>query len=299
MLSTYARKCALIAAAFLTLCTGTASAAADAERQLDTIANADEAWNEVLEHLADADSRYMRFAVHDSPTLDIAVTDLDDNGRLEVIFRTSRVSTEIVADADMMKKPDAYIRSMENVASVPLGVYAFIYQVTEDGTRLEPVKIDLLNGDRTADFPDLMQLKEPHEISADMMGARLYRIHTKVRGNPAEYGASLVPFRLLYHTVRLTGNTLYCRLDAKEEGNYSVYEDGGIESFVRTVHMDGREVSREEFGQSSFLREFRTYPPVRGSIKWVSGAHFRDEDFRSTVRTLLASSWQGFSYGIR
>ena len=66
-----------------------------------------------------------------------------------------------------------------------------------------------------------------------------------------------------------------------------------------TAHIDGREMSREEFGQSDFLREFRTYPPVRGSVNWIRCENFRDEDFRANVRTLLAESWYGFSYGLR
>ena len=288
---------AVLAAALL-LGAAPASAAVDTERQLDTIANADEPWDSVLEDLADADSRYMRFATHDYPTLDIAVTDLDDNGRLEVIFRTSRMSGQIVSDAKHFKKPETYIRSMENVAGIPLGVHATIYQVTEDGTGVGQVAIKQLNGQPTMDFPDLKRLREPHEISTET-GARLYRIHTNVRSNPTEHSSSLVPFRLLYHTVRLTDNTLYVRLDVAEEGNYSVYEEGGIESFVQTVRMDGREISREEFGQSDFLREFRTYPPVRGSVNWIRCENFRDEDFRANVRTLLAESWYGFSYGLR
>ena len=142
--------------------TAAPASAADPEVQLDTIANADEAWNEVLEHLADADSRYMRFATHDYPTLDIAVTDLDANGRLEIIFRTSRISKEIVAAARMQKKPAGFIKGMEHVSAVPIGVHAFIYEVTEDGTDLEPVAINVLGGDVTADAPDLMNLRSVH-----------------------------------------------------------------------------------------------------------------------------------------
>ena len=89
---------AVLAAALL-LGAAPASAAVDTERQLDTIANADEPWDSVLEQLAEDDSRYMRFSVHHSPTLDIAVTDLDANGRLEVIFCTSRISREGTARA--------------------------------------------------------------------------------------------------------------------------------------------------------------------------------------------------------
>ena len=191
----------LTAAALLTLCAGTAFASPDSEVQLDTIANADEAWNEVLEYLADADSRYMRFATHDYPTLDIAVTDLDDNGRLEVIFRTSRISKEIVAAARMQKKPAGFIKGMEHVSAVPIGVHAFIYEVTEDGTGLEQVKIDVQNGDVTADFPDLTRLREPQKISTEIPGARLYRIYTTVRRKPEEPDARAQPFRLLYHTI--------------------------------------------------------------------------------------------------
>ena len=297
MFRTYVKNLALTAAALLTLCTGNVSAAADPEVQLDTIANADEVWNEVLEDLADADSRYMRFAVHDYPTLDIAVTDLDANGRLEVIFRTSRISKEIVSAARMQKKPAGFIKGMEHVSAVPIGVHAFIYEVTEDGTHLEPVKIDILNGDVTADAPDLMNLRSVHEISAAMGGARLYRIHTLVRENAKEWGAAAQSFRLLYQTVWLSGNTLYSRLEAAEEGSYGIYEEGMPEAITRTVHMDGMELRPADFERSALHAAFEKPPTVGGSVHWVSGADFRKEDFRANARTLLASSWYGFSYG--
>ena len=299
MFRTYVKNLALTAAALLTLCTGNVSAAADSEVQLDTIANADEAWNEVLEYLADADSRYMRFAVHDYPTLDIAVTDLDANGRLEVIFRTSRISKEIVAAARMQKKPAGFIKGMEHVSAVPIGVHAFIYEVTEDGTHLEPVKIDILNGDVTADAPDLRKLQYVHEISAAMGGARLYHIHTLVRENAKEWGAPVQPYRVLYQTLWLTGSTLYSRLEAAEEGTYGIYEEGMPEAIPRLVRVGDMELSPSNFEGSEFHESFDKKPAVCGSVCWMSGADFRKEDFRANARTLLASSWYGFSYGMQ
>ena len=279
--------------------TAAPASAADPEVQLDTIANADEAWNEVLEHLADADSRYMRFATHDYPTLDIAVTDLDDNGRLEVIFRTSRISKEVVAAARMQKKPAGFIKGMEHISAVPIGVHAFIYEVTEDGTHLEPVKIDILNGDVTADAPDLRKLQYVHEISAAMGGARLYHIHTLVRENAKEWGAPVQPYRVLYQTLWLTDNTLFCRLDATEEGSFGIYEEGMPEAIPRLVRVGGMELSPSNFEGSEFHESFDKKPAVCGSVCWMSGADFRKEDFRANVRTLLAASWYGFSYGMQ
>ena len=273
-------------------------ATVDTERQLDTIANADEAWNEVLTYLADADSRYMRFAVNDSPTLDIAVTDLDANGRLEVIFRTSRISKEIVAAARMQKKPTGFIKGMEHVSAVPIGVHAFIYEVTEDGTRLAPVKIDILNGDVTADAPDLRKLQYVHEISAAMGGARLYHIHTLVRENAKEWGAPVQPYRVLYQTLWLTDNTLFCRLDATEEGSFGIYEEGMPEAIPRLVRVGDTELTPSNFEGSPFHEAFDKKPAVCGSVCWMSGADFRKADFRANVRPLLAASWYGFSYGL-
>lgn len=299
MFRTYVKNLALTAAALLLYGAGTVFAAPDSEVQLDTIANADEAWNEVLEYLADADSRYMRFAVHDYPTLDIAVTDLDANGRLEVIFRTSRISKEIVAAARMQKKPAGFIKGMEHVSAVPIGVHAFIYEVAEDGTHLEPVKINILNGDVTADAPDLRKLQYVHEISAAMGGARLYHIHTLVRENAKEWGAPVQPYRVLYQTLWLTDNTLFCRLDATEEGSFGIYEEGMPEAIPRLVRVGGMELSPSNFEGSEFHESFDKKPAVCGSVCWMSGADFRKEDFRANVRTLLAASWYGFSYGMQ
>ena len=293
------KKTIAAALALLILTAASASAAADTEVQLDTIANADDAWNELLEDLAADDSRYMRFAVHDYPTLDIAVTDLDANGRLEVIFRTSTLSREGVACAENKHSPAEHIRGLKMVEGVPIGLHALMYQVTEDGTGLEQVKIDVQNGDVTSDFPDLTRLQEPQKISTEIPGARLYRIYTTVRRKPEEPDARIQPFRLLYHTIWLTGNTLCARLDVEEDGNYAINSDGTVEGFGNVVRMDGREMPSDAFYASTYYADFRKIPAVHGSVNWIRCKNFRDEDFRANVRSLLAESWYGFSYGLR
>lgn len=286
-------------AAALLLGAPPASAAVDTERQLDVIAGADNAWNAVLGELAEADSYYMNFAPNDKPTLTIAVTDLDDNGRLEVIFCTSRQSGEGVAVARENNQSEAYIDALDTIAFVPLSVHALIYEVTEDGSALARVSYEQHNGELTTDFPDLTQLKEPLRISAEMGGARLYRIHTLVRETPAEPDARVQPFRVLYHTVWLREGTLYARLEAWEEANYAIYADGSVVGIPHTAYVDGREIAADTFEMAASYKDLTSVPAVRGSVHWISVPNFRDADFRSNVRTLLATSWYGFSYGLR
>lgn len=299
MFRTYVKNLALTAAALLTLCTGNVSAAADPEVQLDTMANTQELWKYDFADLCTPEEMPPYLDSFDPDETQIAVTDLDANGRLEVIFRTSRISKEIVAAARMQKKPAGFIKGMEHVSAVPIGVHAFIYEVTEDGTHLEPVKIDILNGDVTADAPDLRKLQYVHEISAAMGGARLYHIHTLVRENAKEWGAPVQPYRVLYQTLWLTDNTLFCRLDATEEGSFGIYEEGMPEAIPRLVRVGGMELSPSNFEGSEFHEFFDKKPAVCGSVCWMSGADFRKEDFRANVRTLLAASWYGFSYGMQ
>jgi lipoprotein len=82
------KKGLLAAAAFLLLSTGTACATADPEVQLDTIANAEPLWKD--EFVARWDAGQMpqpHLLNYDRSQTRFAVTDLDGNGRLELIFR--------------------------------------------------------------------------------------------------------------------------------------------------------------------------------------------------------------------
>ena len=107
------------------------------------------------------------------------------------------------------------------------------------------------------------------------------------------------PYRVLYQTLWLTDNTLFCRLDATEEGSFGIYEEGMPEAIPRLVRVGGMELSPSNFEGSEFHESFDKKPAVCGSVHWVSGEDFRKEDFRANVRTLLAASWYGFSYGMQ
>ena len=82
------KKGLLAAAAFLLLSTGTACATADPEVQLDTIANAEPLWKDEFVGRWDAGQMPQPHLLnYDRSQTRFAVTDLDGNGRLELIFR--------------------------------------------------------------------------------------------------------------------------------------------------------------------------------------------------------------------
>ena len=85
----------------------------------------------------------------------------------------------------------------------------------------------------------------------------------------------------------------------EEDGNYAINSDGTVEGFGSMVHMDGREMSSDEFYASTYYADFRKIPAVHDSVNWIHCKNFRDADFRANVRPLLAESWYGFSYGLR
>ena len=85
----------------------------------------------------------------------------------------------------------------------------------------------------------------------------------------------------------------------EEDGNYAINSDGTVEGFGSVVHMDDREMPSDEFYASTYYADFRKIPAVHGSVNWIRCKNFRDADFRTNIRPLLAESWYGFSYGLR
>ena len=281
MFRTYVKNLALTAAALLLYGAGTVFAAPDSEVQLDTIANADEAWNEVLEYLADADSRYMRFATHDYPTLDIAVTDLDANGRLELLVRHAMTLMDISG-------PHA-----AGVVDIPIDISLSAYEISADG------RLERLRAENGYDWPDLMNLQPLSEV--DEHGTRWHHVRT-VTVSRSDYFTGNAPsytYTASYQRVALDHGTLRCQLLAVEKGSY---RDVDSPSTCRKIHVsasvfDGdpahTNMSGREFQQTDLYQTFDEALLPPSSIRWVSG-----DELNRDPREALRASWQGFAYGV-
>lgn len=160
MLHTYAAKCALAALTVLALCTGAASAAPtvpDAEAQLDVIARS---------HALKAEIDTVRIRSRENMTaykFCAAVTDLDGDGRLELLISRRTLSYEPLLRAGNEISEEQKEGLTELAEMFPRYIHGAAYEINADGTRLVP--LDIVDSRTSAElpyeggsFPDLMSI---------------------------------------------------------------------------------------------------------------------------------------------
>ena len=261
--------CATLAA----LALSTASAAAepvvlDTEAQLDVLAASADIWRADFADFGTTSivpDYVRRFSPGET---DFAGTDLDDNGRLELLVR----------HASSLREPHpSFLNRM------PTRVGMAIYEIDENGA-LARIALDTSD-----EAPDLRKLHGVHEISED--GKIRYCIATQLvsKGDSFDY-------QMRYTRFEITNGRVYNWLRAKESGTFEIHEDTVTATNARTATIydgkpDHRNMTGEAFRETDFYKDFfRTIPP-RGSIHWLSESKLMPDP-----RAAFAASWYGFSY---
>ena len=282
------KKTALAALAVLLLA-GTASAAAlsgtathikhpaDANAQLKILAKAEPLWKDEFvarwdagqipqPHLLNFDPAQTRFAV----------TDLDGNGRMELLFRHAAMLP--VAEG-ITPYPLRYIPTAAEMA---------VYEIGTDGRLARLPETENGYG-----APDLTGLYALHQVNAD--NARPYNIHTRTIRED-EHGH--YSYTVAYQQIAIVNGIVTCRLLAEENGYYNVYDIDRIEEVPLYASIyDGDpahiEMRYEDFLQTDFYQDFdRIYTP-RSAVLWLDG-----DELNRDPREALRASWQGFAYGV-
>ena len=282
------KKTALAALAVLLLA-GTASAAAlsgtathikhpaDANAQLKILAKAEPLWKDEFvarwdagqipqPHLLNFDPAQTRFAV----------TDLDGNGRMELLFR----------HAAML--PIAEGITPEPLRNIPTAIAMAVYEIGTDGRLARLPETENGYG-----APDLTGLYALHQVNAD--NARPYNIHTRTIRED-EHGH--YSYTVAYQQIAIVNGIVTCRLLAEENGYYNVYDIDRIEEVPLYASIyDGDpahiEMRYEDFLQMGFYWDFdRIYTP-RSAVLWLDG-----DELNRDPREALRASWQGFAYGV-
>ena len=280
------KKNILAALAALSLTTSTAPAAAAAapstEAQLQMIAEAEPLWKD--EFVARWDEgqtphpylmRFNRRLTH------IAVTDLDHNGRLELLFRHAMTLMDISG-------PHA-----AGVVDIPIDISLSAYEISADG------RLERLRAENGYDWPDLMNLQPLSEI--DEHGTRWHHVRTVTvsRGSCFTDNDPSYTYTASYQRVALDHGTLRCQLLAVEKGSY---RDVDSPSTCRKIHVsasvfDGdpahTNMSGRQFQQTDLYQTFDEALLPPSSIHWVSG-----DELNRDPREALTASWQGFVYGV-
>ena len=282
------KKTALAALAVLLLA-GTASAAAlsgtathikhpaDANAQLKILANAEPLWKDEFvarwdagqipqPHLLNFDPAQTRFAV----------TDLDGNGRMELLFR----------HAAML--PVAEGITPYPLRDTPTAVAMAVYEIDTDGRLAR-----LPEAENGYGAPDLTGLYALHQVNAN--GTRPYNICTRTitEDEHAHYS-----YTVAYQQIAIVDGVVTCELLAEENGYYNVYDIDRIEEvpLYASIYDDDpahREMRPADFAQTGFYQDFyRIYTPP-SAVHWMSG-----DELNRDPREALSASWQGFVYGV-
>ena len=250
---------------------------AAAKKQLKIIAKAEPLWKDEFvarwdtgqtpqPHLLNYDHRQTRFAV----------TDLDGNGRLELLFR----------HAAML--PVAEGITPEPLRNIPTAIAMAVYEIGTDGRLARLPETENGYG-----APDLTGLYALHQVNAD--NARRYNIHTRTIRED-EHGH--YSYTVAYQQIAIVNGIVTCRLLAEENGYYNVYDINRIEEVPLYASIyDGDpahiEMRYEDFLQTDFYQDFdRIYTP-RSAVLWLDG-----DELNRNPREALRASWQGFAYGV-
>ena len=268
------KKGLLAATAALVLYSATVSAAADPEAQLDTIADDREVWKYEFPALcAPGEVPVHRHSFVPRTTL-IAVTDLDGNGRLELLFR----------HVDYLKWKVGSVPYAFH--QIPTAVAMAVYEVGADGrlTRL-PVPEDGYGA------PDFMGLDASHPISED--GVLWYPMCTKQMDRD-DHGH--FHYTTTYRRIAIKDGRVKIHVLAEESGYYNVYDIDRVEQVATSANIyDGNpaheKMRPEDFWQTAFYQKFhRNYAP-NSIAHWISGSELNVDP-----RKALLASWQGFVY---
>ena len=174
------------------------------------------------------DAELRQRSAHENGTYEfyVAVTDLDYNGRLEVLISRHTLSYEpfVYAGEGLSDKARAALAALctEN----PVAVESAAYEVSADGTRLEELTITGESGIA----PDFTNFYTKPRTDA---GGYLYHVYTpRLTPQPTEGDPWCYPISLATQTARLDGGTMHIAWTAHSEGTVAIGRDSYKRNFT-------------------------------------------------------------------
>ena len=264
------RKKVLAAAlALAAACFGGGAEAATPEEQIDVILNLP------ITHGDDLEMRMREDG-------DFAVTDLDGNGRLELLFLQERRT----GVPESLEPGNGNVRSAwEHIASVPVSRKLYAYEVSANGKRLDPVAVVFTDDeiDPNLKYPDGAYRDATRNIT-------YYDVSTLTRVGDAGYRVSI-------QTVSLQNGALQIQTLASEFGNYGIYEEQGTPEavFDHAVDRYGNPLSRASMGSVASDYAAGCDERFNARIGWRPVQALREAKMEPNgMKLLLLNSWQGF-----
>jgi len=249
---------------------------AAAKKQLNAIAKAEKLWRSQFILCGDDDNTPQPHLRSFDPTRTyFAVTDLDGNGRLELLFRHAAMPS---VEEGITPYP---------FRTIPTAFAMAVYEIGTDG-RLARLP-EMENG---YGAPDLTGLAL-NVIDSD--NTRWYNMSTSTITKDEHNHYS---YTVAYQRFAIANGVVRCELCAEENGYYNVYDIDRVEAVPSSAYIyDGDPahlgMRHEDFVQSPFYQYFTHIYTPSCAIYWM-GAN----ELSSNPREALAASWAGFVYGV-
>jgi len=276
---------AALAALSLTASAAAAPAAIDTEAQLDVMAASGviqeeintlyHTWVGILQSGMSKRSHYTFYA---------AVTDLDHDGRLELLISRHFLNRDPLYYAGDNISEEQKKGLQHLCDNYPSEVYGAAYEISADGSTLEPYAINNAN----TQFPDLTRL---YINGRKTDGHYIYYVDTQRMPRNKSWTSATDRYDIVYDAQILWADVdLGVGTSAHAEGTASVYGEQ-VEPFYTSMQL--LYLNKEVDPYGSEAEAFQRERLDRGGRR----VNFVDwQALDKDVRTALASSWYGWSY---
>ena len=212
-----------------------------------------------------------------------AVTDLDGNGRLELLFLQEMRN----GVPEGLEPENENVRSAwECIAAIPVSRKLYAYEVSTNGKRLDPVAIVFTDDEIDPD------LRYPRGAYRDTKrGITYYDVATLTRVHEGGYRVSI-------QSVSLQNGGLQIQTLASEYGNYGIYREQGTPEAVFDYAVDRYGNKLERLAVESIASDYAAGCEERfnARIGWRSTQTLREAKLQPDgMKTLMLESWHDFS----
>ena len=249
---------------------------AAAKKQLNAIAKAEKLWRSEFIICGDDDNTPQPHLRSFDPTRTyFAVTDLDGNGRLELLFRHAAMTS---VEEGITPYP---------FRTIPTAFAMAVYEIGTDGRLARLPETENGYG-----APDLTGLAL-NMIDSD--NTRWYNMSTSTITSDEHNHYS---YTVAYQRFAIANGVVRCELCAEENGYYNVYDIDRVEAVPSSAYIyDGDPahlgMRHEDFVQSPFYRYFTHIYTPSCAVYWMGA-----DELSRNPREALAASWAGFVYGV-
>lgn len=276
---------AALAALSLTASAAAAPAAIDTEAQLNVMAASGviqeeintlyHTWDSILKSGMAERSHYTFYA---------AVTDLDRDGRLELLISRHFLNKDPLYYAGDSISEEQQKGLQYLCENYPSQIYGAAYEISKDGTTLEPYAINHAN----TQFPDLTRL---YINGRKTDGHYIYYVDTQRMPRNKSWTSATDRYDIVYDAQIIWADVdLGVGTSAHAEGTASVHGEQ-VEPFYTSMKLlylnkdvDPYGIEAEKFQRERLDRGGRR-------VNFVSW-----EELHKDTRAALAASWQGWSY---